>query len=208
MTQFQAHTLDQQTEALSRYLPNDKIFSTKNFDGSNLRKLLKGLGGEITRVDQIFQSVWDGTNLLETNDPDYMSAWESAVGIPNSYFTQTTSLTINQRRNQVLVQLRSLGVLTAQDYVDLAALLGYTIEVYAGLEYGVLFPMVFPLVLIGTPTEARFTIVINMPASLAPTSVFTMTFPFTFSSGGSGILETLFNVLKPANTIIIYNYIL
>lgn len=204
MTQFQAHTLEQQTQAFTQYLPNDKVFMAKNFDGSNLRKLFKGLSGEVVRVDQIFQSVWDGTNLLETNDPDYMAAWEAAVGIPNSYFTQTTSLTMEQRRNQVLIQLRSLGVLTAQDFIDLAALLGITITITPGSEVTG-FPFVFPFILFGSITDARFTMIVNAPTSLDPFA-FPMTFPLTFSSDEGNILETLFNILKPANTQIIFNY--
>lgn len=204
MGQFQAHTLEQHTQAFTQYLPSDKVFAAKNFDGSNLRKLFKGLSGELVRVDQIFQSVWDGTNLLETNDPDYMAAWESAVGIPNSYFTQTTSLTMDQRRNQVLIQLRSLGVLTAQDFIDLAALLGITITISPGTEISG-FPLVFPFVFFASTTAARFTMVVNAPVSLSPYS-FPMTFPLTFSSDESNILETLFNILKPANTQIIFNY--
>lgn len=204
MAQFQAHTLEQHTQAFTQYLPNDKVFMAKNFDGSNLRKLFKGLSGELVRVDQIFQSVWDGTNLLETNDPDYMAAWEAAVGIPNSYFTQTTSLTMDQRRNQVLIQLRSLGVLTAQDFVDLAALLGITITITPGSEVTG-FPFVFPFILFGSATDARFTMIVNAPTNLNPFE-FTMTFPLTFSSDESNILQTLFNILKPANTQIIFNY--
>jgi hypothetical protein len=39
-----------------------------------------GLAGEFKRVDDLFQSVWDGTNILTTNDVNYMSLWEGAVG--------------------------------------------------------------------------------------------------------------------------------
>ncbi len=206
MIEFQAHTLEENTSALAAYLPNDKLFAAKNFDGTNLRKLLKGLGGELTRVDQIFQSVWDGTNILNTTDPNYMSAWEAAVGIPNTYFPQTTSLTIDERRQQVLIQLRSLGVLTAQDFIDLAALLGYVITISNDVEFGI-FPLVLPFVLFGRESDVRFTMVVNAPTSLDP-FVFPMVLPFTLSSDQGNILETLFNILKPANIQIIFNYIL
>lgn len=206
MTGFEAHTLEQETDAMARYLPNDKLFAAKNFDGTNLRKLLIGMNGEVTYVDQIFESVWSGTNILTTTDPDYMAAWEAAVGIPNTYFTQTTSLTIEQRRQQVLIQLRSLGVLTSQDFIDLAALFGYVITISNGIMYGT-FPMMFPFTFFGSKTDARFTMVVNAPTSLDPFT-FPMTFPITFSPDQGNILETLFNILKPANTQIIFNYIL
>lgn len=206
MIEFQAHTLQENTDALAAYLPNDKLFAAKNFDGTNLRKLLVGIGGELTRVDQIFQSVWDGTNILNTTDPDYMSAWENAVGIPNTYFTQTTSLTIEERRKQILIQLRSLGVETAQDFIDLAALFGYVITISNGTNYGT-FPMMFPFTFFANVIDARFTMIVNAPASLNPYA-FPLTFPLTFSPDQGNTLETLFNILKPANTKIIFNYIL
>jgi uncharacterized protein YmfQ (DUF2313 family) len=100
-----------------------------------------------------------------------------------------------------------LGVLTEQDFIDLAAIFGYTIEISNGIEYGT-FPLIFPFTLFANPKQARFTMIINMPTSLAPTSVFPLTFPFTFSSGGGSVIECLFNNLKPANTSIVFNYIL
>ncbi len=200
MAEFQAHSLEDNTSALAAYLPNDKLFAAKNIDGSNLRKMLKGLGGEMTRADQIFQSIWDGTNIVETTDPDYMSAWESAVGIPNTYFSQTTSLSIEDRRQQVLIQLRSLGVLTAQDFIDLAALLGYTITIQQGIN--VLYPPYsVPFIPITNERDARFIMFVNglgTASAFPPYSV-----PFLPQNPGAQ-LQTLFNILKPTNTIIIY----
>lgn len=207
MSKFQAHTLDQHQQALGQYLPNDRLFAAKNIRGKNLYKLLMGLAGEFQRVDAIFQSVWDGTNILTTQDVNYIALWEGFVGIPDCCFTQTTSLTIDERRQQILVKLTSLGVLTAQDFIDLAALLGVTVEITSGINVGV-FPMIFPIPFFANPKAARFTMIVYMPASLAPTSTFTLTFPFTLSSGGSSVIECLFNELKPAMTSIIYNYTL
>ena len=207
MTNFQAHTLEQHQQAISQYMPNDRLFQAKNVKGTNLYKLFLGLGGEFTRVDEIFQNVWDNTNILTTNDLEYIARWEGAVGIPDDCFTQTTSLSLEERREQILVKLTSLGVLTEQDFIDLAAIFGYTIEISNGIEYGT-FPLIFPFTFFANPKQARFTMIVNMPTSLAPTSVFPLTFPFTFSSGGGSVIECLFNKLKPANTSIIFNYIL
>ena len=207
MPNFQAHTVEEHQQALGQYFLNDRLGTNKNIIGSNLYKMFMGLAGEFHRVDALFQSVWDGTNILTTNDPDYMALWEGAVGLPDHCFNQTASLSIDERRNQVLIKLRSLGVLTEQDFIDLAALFGYTVEISNGTEYGV-FPMTFPFTFFNNVGQARFTMIVNMPTSLAPTSVFPMTLPFTLSDGGGSILECLFRELKPANTIIVFNYIL
>jgi uncharacterized protein YmfQ (DUF2313 family) len=168
--------------------------------------LLQGLGGELTVLDQTIANTELGLNILETNDLDFISAWEAAVGIPNSYFPNTTSLPIEERRKQILIQIRSLGVLTAEDFINLAALLGFTITISSGVTYGT-FPMMFPFTFFKDKVAARFTMIVNAPASLNPYG-FPLTFPLKLSSTTSNILETLFNILKPAPTQIIFNYIL
>ena len=103
MAEFQAHTLQEHQQALGQYLPSDRLFAAKNIKDTNLYKLLMGLGGELQRMDEIFQSVWDGTNILTTIDPNYISLWEGFVGIPDNIFTETTSLTIEERRKNILI---------------------------------------------------------------------------------------------------------
>lgn len=207
MPNFQAHTTEEHQQALGQYFLNDRLATNKNIVGTNLYKIFMGFAGEFQRVDALFQSVWDGTNLLTTKDVEYIELWEGAVGLPDNCFTKTTSLPLEERRNQILIKLRSLGVLTEQDFKDLATLFGYTVEISNGITYGT-FPLTFPFTLFDNPGQARFTMIVNMPTSLAPTSVFPLVFPFTFSDGGGSILECLFRELKPANTSIVFNYIL
>ena len=207
MLNFKAHTVEEHQQAIGQYFLNDITATNKNIVGSNLYKMFLGLAGEFKRVDELFQSVWDGTNILTTNDLNYIALWEGAVGLPDDCFEETSSLTLEERRSQILIKLTSLGVLTAQDFIDLAALFGYTVEINNGIDYGT-FPMTFPFTFFNNPKQARFTMIVNMPTELAPTSVFPMTFPFTLSDGGGSILECLFKAVKPANTTIIFNYIL
>lgn len=200
MSNFQAHTLEQHQQALAQYLPNDRLFLAKTLKGKNLYKLLMGLGGELQRMDEIFQSVWDGTNILTTIDPNYISLWEGFVGIPDNIFTQTTSLSIEERRQNILIKLRSLGVLTEQDFIDLAALLGVSITIKHGIE--VAYPPYTPPFIPMSSYGARFVWIIQGPnldiASYPPYSV-----PFTPSAPNSQ-LSDLFQILKPANTILIF----
>jgi hypothetical protein len=51
------------------------------------------------------------------------------------------------------------------------------------------FSINFSIYFFSTPKQARFTMIVNMPTSLAPTSVFPLVFPFTLSDGGGSILE-------------------
>lgn len=198
---FLAHSLEQEVDALAAYLPNDKLFAAKALQNTNLRKLLQGLGGELTTLDQTIANTEVGFNILETQDLDFIAAWEAAVGIPNSYFPNTTSLGIEERRKQILIQLRSLGVLTEQDFIDLAALLGYTITIEhaADLIYP---PYTPPFVPMGSVEMARFVMVVTgLGGALSDYPPYIP--PFYPKNPGSQ-LQTLFNILKPAPTIIIY----
>lgn len=201
MPNFQAHTVEEHQQALGQYFLNDRLGTNKNIIGSNLYKMFMGLAGEFQRVDALFQSVWDGTNILTTQDINYIELWEGAVGIPNSYFTQTTSLSINDRRQQILIQLRSLGVLTEQDFIDLAALLGYAITIQQGIN--TLYPPYsVPHLPLGNEKEARFVMIIyGLVGTLKDYPPYDVPH---FPRNPASQLQTLFNILKPSNTIILY----
>lgn len=201
MSNFQAHTLEQHEQAISQYMPNDRLFQAKNVKGTNLYKLFLGLGGEFTRVDEIFQNVWDNTNILTTNDLEYIARWESAVGIPDSIFSDTDSLTLDERKNNILLKLRSLNCLTEQDFIDLAALLGQVITIKHGTE--IAFPAyTLPFVPIRNSKTAKFIWIIQ-GEDLDVASYPAYSVPFTPSAPASQ-LRNLFEVLKPAMTTLIY----
>lgn len=198
---FLAHSLEQEVDALVAYLPNDKLFASKALQNTNLRKLLQGLGGELTTLDQTIANTELGLNILQTEDLDFIAAWETAVGIPNSYFPNTTSLPIEERRKQILIQLRSLGVLTEQDFIDLAALLGYSITIEHAID--LLYPPYTPpFIPMGGATMARFVMIVKgLGGDIADYPPYTP--PFYPKNPGAQ-LQTLFNILKPAPTTIIY----
>lgn len=201
MSNFQAHTLEQHEQAISQYMPNDRVFQAKNVKGTNLYKLFLGFGGEFTRVDEIFQNVWDNTNILTTNDLEYIARWESAVGIPDSIFSDTDSLTLDERKNNILLKLISLNCLTEQDFIDLAALLGQVITIKHGTE--VAFPAyTLPFVPIRNSKTAKFIWIIQ-GEDLDVASYPAYSVPFTPSAPASQ-LRNLFEVLKPAMTTLIY----
>ena len=200
MVDFQAHTVEENQQVLGQYFLNDRTATNKNIARSNLYKMFLGLAGEFKRVDDLFQSVWDGTNILTTNDPNYMALWEGAVGIPDDIFVGTSS-DIEERRKNVLLKLRSLNVLTEQDFIDLAAILGQSITIKHGIEVAYP-PYTPPFVPIRNSKSARFIWIIqgeNLDlASYPPYNV-----PF-FSSSPSSQLSGLFEALKPTMTTLIF----
>lgn len=203
---FQARDRDQHAAALSQYLPNDKVFCAKNIDGSNLKNLIFGLGGSFKRIDDVIQRIWEGVSLVDTNDLDFIEAWEQMVGIPDDCFT-TENLTLDQRRENILVKLRSLNILTEDDFITLINLLGFDANIKQGITFGV-FPMTFPIIFFKSAKQARFTMVVELPSSLAPLFSFPFTFPFEFIEPGANIVACLLNQLKPANVDIVFQYTL
>lgn len=203
MTRFKAHTLQEHTRALAQYLPSG--INAKVNVGSNLYKLLEGLGGELTRIDELFEDTFKQFNILTCDNVEYMSLWESLVGLPDDVFPQTDNLTIDKRREQVLLKLRDLGAITEQDFIDLAALLGIAITIEHGTNFR--FPYTFPIIFTGNDRESRFVMIVNLPKEFDFGDKFPMTFPFTLSGKNANIIEALFNKIKPAMTTIIFNYI-
>lgn len=198
MTGFRAHTLKEHTRALAQYLPSG--INAKINPNSNLYKLLNGLGGELTRIDELFEDTFKQLDILTCDNSEYMSLWETLVGLPDNVFPRTDNLTIAERREQVLLKLRGLGALTEQDFIDLAKLLGIDITIEHGIDnlyppYSVPF---YPMSEVG----ARFIMFVRgnnlFNAEYPPYSV-----PFIPTAENSS-LTSLFEKLKPAMTKILF----
>lgn len=178
-----------QTQALADYLPGGRTFEGKNIYGSNLRALLTGLAGEFTRAQEYLRT------MVQEYYPDttdlYLSEWEKALGIPDDCFSGTGTHT--ERRRDILVKLLSVGLQTAQDIIDLAALFGKTVTVdQVSPEY---LPLDVPFYPEGEFTPG-FTIIVSgmdLIDAVPPLDV-----PF-LPGGESSILECLLRKQIPAN---------
>ena len=200
MMLFQRRDIEQYTDSLAAYLPGGELFASKSIQNSNFRKLLRGMAGELFRANGLLRDY--SIELLPDETNKFLNEWESALGIPDSCFAGTG--TNDERRRDILVKLAALGVQTAEDFVDLGALFGVAVTVTPGLDE-ITFPLVFPILMFTTETEARFTIVIGFTVQEA--NRFPLVFPFTFGSGEIAVLECLFTKLKPANCNIIFQQI-
>lgn len=194
-------TKEQQTQSLADYLPNGRLFAAKNISFSSFRKFLAGIASELWRCQQKIVEIvtnWD----IETAD-GLLENWEEEVGIPLNCFKNT--VTIEQRRAQVKAKFRANGCQTAQDYKDLAKILGYNINVVTGLDAQV-FPLSFPAEFSHDEIDTRFTMYIDFTDAVDK-YIFPLVFPVQFSSGDTNVVECLFNQIKPANVLIIYRYL-
>ncbi len=193
---FKRHSKEEHANSVAAYLPNDDLWAAKGIDGTNLRKLLLGLALSLARSEDRLETVWE--ELDPSTTTDFIEQWESAVGIPDDCFS--TQGTIEERRRNVVIKLNA-AIQTKEDFEALAALLGLTVIVTSGIDFAS-FPLIFPVLFIGSLQEARFTMVVDFET---PTDlVFPFTFPIIFPQDKVAIVKCLFRKLAPANVNIIF----
>ena len=196
---FTPNTVEENTQALADLLPQGIAWEAKNIEESNMYKLLRALSKEFTRVQsKINEFVTEHNPETTTN---LIEEWERAVGIPDDCFSNTVSLDL--RRKQVVAKFAKMNVQTAQDFIDLAAYFGYRVTI-KNAEDGSIFPMVFPFIL-GEQDWLINTMLVKFIDLDTPNNTFPITFPFTFG-GDENIITCVFNKLKPATVVIIFQY--
>lgn len=187
-------------KALAGMMRNDKIFASKNLLEKKLRKLLEGFAIEIAREEGLIQLIWDEYDINTTTD--LITEWESAVGIPDDCFD--ISGTIQERRENVLTKLTSLGVSTKQQFIDLGANLGFVVDVKPGVD-SMSFPYIFPVALSSTNPRWTMLVEITVPGGA---DVFPYAFPFVLSEGERVILlKCVFQKLVPSMVNVVFSII-
>jgi uncharacterized protein YmfQ (DUF2313 family) len=196
---FKQRTQAQQASVLAQYLRDDDLHAAKNKEDSILRKVLLGLASEWLNFRSNLNDVVSQYN--PNNTTSLIEEWEGFVGIPDSCIAVAS--TLEQRRLNVLLKLSGINVSTAKQFKNVAAILGYSIQVSNGVDTST-FPLQLPFLLI-SQAATPFTIVITLPASLKPAG-FPLTLPFKLTAQQPTILKCLFNKLKPANTQLFFRY--
>ena len=189
-----------QAETLAAFLPDGKMFRAKYINESNLNKLLLGFGAELLRVHQTIDEFV--CNYLINNSSFFIDEWELMVGIPDDCFPGAGS--IEERTQHVLVKLASLNVIVEQDWIDLAAILGFEICIKNGGEAGI-YPLSYPIEYFATAKEARFTMIVFIKG--IPPTVYPLTYPLNYSSSADNILICVFEKLKPADTNLLFRFV-
>lgn len=193
MALFEDHSLEEHTQAVADYVPQGKLWRAKNIVNSKIRDLLTAFGASNKRQEEALNDFWQEVFIGTTDE--FIDDFEKALGIPDDCFTGTG--TLEERRTQAQLKLVSLYVVTEQDFIDLAAILGFTITIEQPIKTAI-FPYVFPFVL-PDAKGIRFTWIVR--GVNVATAGFPYIFPFVFPDlSNQNILQCLFNRLKPANT--------
>jgi len=193
-------------KAVAGYLPDGKALQAKLVPSKNSYKFLDAIALNFVLFADDAEAL-----LLEMNPEtteDLISRWEKEYGIPDQCLGIAPDL--ETRRKNILIKIGMNGVVSIQDFIDLAAKFGYigNIRIRAGFD-ACKFPLEFPWIF-ASPKIAKFLLVVDLPKELGlcvfPFEV--TKFPFPFCSENDNIIECVFNRLVPANVKVIFRYIL
>jgi len=173
---FRGHNVDEHANSTAAYLPGGRLFAAGWTPGSVLRGLIRGVSAEFKRVEDFLRSL--AVELDPRTTSLFITEWERNVGIPDTCYQGTGTLT--ERRRDVLAKLVSSGLQTEQDYIDFVALFGWTATVSQG--------------------ASKFEIIITFIGT-AP-QVFPLTYPIPFGDPLLATMSCILSKLKPANCTI------
>ncbi len=189
---------EDQADLFAAHLPLGGIFDAARKEDTNFRLLIEGLTTEYSRTEE---NIFD---VCEEMDPqvteDLLPEWERSVGIPDSCFS--TADDIDRRRQAVLLKLGGFLVRTEQDFIDLAALLGQTIEIEAGAESGD-YPMRYPGRYLGGAKGARFTMIVHFPGT--ENTNYNQDYPGPYGVA-TGIVECVISRTVSSTVTVIFSY--
>jgi len=188
---FEKRNVEAYTDSLAAYMPSGRLFSAKDVKDTNFRKLLRGMAGELFHANGLLRDY--STEILPDTTVEFIGEWESAVGIPDSCFTGTG--TLNERRRDILIKLAALGTQTAEDFEELAAIFGITVNVLSGKD-----PLAANAVIGDTDKEKRFTIVVQYTSIVG----FNYEFNFPFGLDDNSFLDCVLSRFKPANCRLLF----
>ena len=118
-----ARTAEDYRQLLASLLPQGLIWPKDR--ESNLGKLLAALAEELARIDS------RASDLINESDPrttfELLNEWEAVCGLPEE--CDYSGTTLAERRAALTAKFTSKGGQRPQDYIDLAAALGYAVSI-------------------------------------------------------------------------------
>jgi len=176
---FKKHSLDNHALSIAAYLPGGKVFAAARDNFTNLFAFLRGLASEMARVEDFLIDLY--SELDPRTTIVFIEEWESNLGIPDDCIFIAD--TIEERRKNILIKLTSLGAQTEEDFVSLALLLGFAIQITR--------PPSGP--------DRRFIWIISGVDILVNVPEYDVPF-IPNATGGQTVMQCLFQKLRPANT--------
>lgn len=195
---FKVHSETEQADILAKKMASGEAYRALYTEGTNMRKWITAIGLEYARLEGYLNYTCEEFSLIETQF--LIDEFEFDFGMNSNCFSTQPQGDLQQRISNILTFIAADGTSTAEQFEDLALLLGFTIQVFCCEPVGG-FPFTFPITFVD-PSQDRFKIFI---AGIDPDEDgFTYQFPITFKDAVKNILKCFFDTLKPANCIIVY----
>lgn len=192
-----AYTADDYTGLLLALLPDGPAWPKE--PGSETAALCEGIAQEMARADA------RATRLIEESDPrttnELLTDWERVCGLPTACMSGI-SQTIDQRRGSLVARLTDIGGQRPVDYINAAALVGYTITITEFRPFTFQSPFNYPLY--GTAWAWAWQV--NAPATTRTWFNFQSSFCDPLSAWGNELLECIIKAKAPAHTTVIFSY--
>lgn len=192
---------EKQAQLLANYLPRGKFWEAKNIQESDLRKLLNAFGKEFVNIEDSLD--WLKRELCIQTTSELLPFWEQKYGIPDDdgvFVIEGKS--IEERKRNIVIKELMDGADKSEDWEYIASLFGFRCKVYPA-SLVTKFPYTFPIQFWDKP---RCQIIVDV-YDVTPPAIFPLQFPFTFGDNQMLLLQNLFNIIKPADCSIFYNYI-
>lgn len=190
-------TADDFARVLQTMLPRGRAWPRE--PGTTQAKVIKGLAAAFSRVTGRAVDLLIDANPATTYE--LLGEWEQSLGLPNAC-TGELAGTIEGRQQQVVAKLIETGGQSIGYYMAIAAALGYEIEIREFAPYSFRSSFAEPW----RGEDWAFAWQITTAATSVETFTFASTFADAFAYWGDRTLECVFNRIKPAHTVLIFNY--
>lgn len=184
-TLFKTPPKSETDQLLADSLPKGRAWDKKNIDDSNLRKLIRSVSAAFHEIQNQIEKIATESNVYLTQD--LLPEWEKSVGLPDECLQQLQ--TLQQRREEVILRLRKIPIVTLEEFqalaeeilpgVDVVVIPGHEVEHYT-------FDYTFP-VLFTDPFDVRFLLTVIVPVGTNVTR-----------------LNCIFRKISPGNVVIDY----
>ncbi|AQS84014.1 phage tail protein [Acetobacter aceti] len=183
-------------KALSSLLPGGRIWSREPDDTPSLLAL--ALGQVYERHSA--RSLNLLTDAFPASTTELLDEWQQSVGLPDPCAGDNPTLA--QQRSQIVARLTDNGGSSKQYFISLAAALGYTISIdeFAPSRFGRKFGGKFG------DDDWACAWRVNMPTFTVTNLKFGDLFGKSFASWGDTVLQCELERIKPAHTVLIFNY--
>ncbi len=168
-------------------------------DDSTLNKLLRSFADELVRIENRSQ------DLLNEADPrttyEMLEDWERMAGLPDKCVG--LAQTLEERRDEIVSKLVKRGNQSIQFFKDLAAPLGYNVQIEEYDQFHVGDPVGGPLY--GVEWMHAFGVIAPLQ-TIRPFMVNSHTVGERLVEFGDDILECVITHAKPSHSVVLFIY--